>query len=69
MQDSQDKEQVKMKCKQSARQYKKKIPVGAKFSTPVQTCPGAHPASYIMGTGSLSWGYSGRGVALTTHPI
>ena len=26
---------------------------GARFSTPVQTGPGAHPASYTMGTGSL----------------
>ena len=24
---------------------------GARFSAPVQTCPGAHPASCIMGTG------------------
>jgi len=27
--------------------------VGARFSTPVQTGPGAHPASYVMGTGSF----------------
>jgi hypothetical protein len=27
---------------------------GARFSTPVQTGPETHPASYIMGTGSLS---------------
>jgi hypothetical protein len=39
-----------------------------RFSAPVQTGPGAHPASYTMGTGSLSRGESGRGVALTTHP-
>ena len=26
---------------------------GAKFSTPVQTSAGAHPASYTMGTGSF----------------
>jgi hypothetical protein len=26
---------------------------GARFSTPVQTSPGAHPASYTMGTGSF----------------
>jgi len=26
---------------------------GARFSTPVQTGPGAHPASYSMGTGSF----------------
>ena len=27
--------------------------MGARFSAPVQTGPGAHPASYIMGTGSF----------------
>jgi len=27
--------------------------VGAKFSDPVQTYPGAHHASYMMGTGSF----------------
>jgi hypothetical protein len=32
-----------------------RIPVGARFSAPVQTGPGAQPASYTMGTGSLSW--------------
>jgi len=32
------------------------IPVGARFSTSIQTGPGAHPASYTMGTGSLSLG-------------
>jgi hypothetical protein len=26
---------------------------GARFSVPVQTGPGAHPASYTMGTGSF----------------
>jgi len=29
------------------------IPVGAKYSAPVQTGPGAHAASYTMGTGSF----------------
>ena len=29
---------------------------GARFSSPVQTGPGAHPASCTMGTGSLSRG-------------
>ena len=33
-----------------------RIPVGARFSAAVQTGPGAHPASYAMGTGSLSRG-------------
>ena len=28
-------------------------PVGGRFSATVQTGPGAHPASYTMGTGSL----------------
>jgi hypothetical protein len=35
---------------------KKKIPVGARFSAPVQTGPGAHPASYPTGPGSLPGG-------------
>jgi hypothetical protein len=29
------------------------IPVGVRFSAPVQTGPGAHPASYTVGTGSF----------------
>jgi hypothetical protein len=33
-----------------------RVPVGARFSSPVQTGPGAHPASCTMGTGSLSRG-------------
>jgi hypothetical protein len=44
-----------------------RIPVGARFSAPVQTGPGAHPASYKMGTGSLpgvKW--LGRGI---DHPF
>ena len=40
----------------------------ARFSAPVQTGPGAHPASYTMGTGSLP-GVERPGVSLTTHPI
>ena len=31
-----------------------RFPVEARFSAPVQTGPGIHPASYTMGTGSLS---------------
>jgi hypothetical protein len=31
-----------------------RIPVGARFSTPVQTGPGAHPVFCTMGTGSPS---------------
>ena len=30
-----------------------RIPVAARFSAPAQTSPGAHPASYTMGTGSF----------------
>ena len=30
-----------------------RIPVEVRFSAPVQTGPGAHPASYTMGTGSF----------------
>ena len=41
--------------------------MGAKFSAPIPTGPGANPASYTMGTVSLSWGVNrpGRGV---DHP-
>jgi hypothetical protein len=35
---------------------KDRIPVRARFSAPVQTGPGAHQASYTMGTWSLSRG-------------
>jgi len=31
-----------------------RIPVGARFSAPVQTGTGAHPASYTMGTESFT---------------
>jgi len=42
---------------------------GARFSAPVQTSPGAHPASCTMGTGFF-WGVkSGRGMTLTPHPL
>jgi hypothetical protein len=33
-----------------------RIPVKARFSAPVQTDPGAHPASFTMGTGSFPGG-------------
>jgi hypothetical protein len=40
-----------------------RIPVVARFSAAVQTGPGAHPASYTMGTGSFPGvKRSGRGV-------
>jgi len=42
---------------------------GARFSAPVQTGPGAHPASCTMGTGSFPGVKSGRDVTLTPHPL
>jgi hypothetical protein len=42
---------------------------GARFSSPVQTGPGAHPASCTMGTGSFLRVKSGRVVTLTSHPL
>jgi len=41
----------------------------ARFSAPVQTGPGAHPASCTMGTGSFPGVKSSRGVMLTPHPL
>jgi len=46
-----------------------RIPVWARFSTSVQTGPGAHPASFTMGTVSFLGLKSGRGVTLTPHPL
>ena len=46
-----------------------RILVGASFSPPVQTGPGAHPAFCTMGTGSFPGVESGRGVTLTPHPL
>jgi hypothetical protein len=46
-----------------------RIPVGTRFSAPVQTGPGAHPASCTIGTGSFPGVNYGRGVLLTTHPL
>jgi hypothetical protein len=42
---------------------------GASFSAPVQTGPGAHPASCTMGTGSFPRVKSGRVMTLTPHPL
>ena len=46
-----------------------RMPVGARFSAPVQTNRGAHRASFTMGTGSFPAVKSGRGVTLTPHPL
>jgi len=42
---------------------------GGRDFPPVQTGPGAHPASCKMGTGSFPGVNCGRGVLLTTNPI
>ena len=42
---------------------------GARFSAPVQTGPGAHPASCTMVTGSFPGIKSGRGVRLTRQTL
>ena len=44
------------------------MPFGLEFS-PVQTGPGGHPTSCIMGTGSFLVVKSGRGLTLTPHPL
>jgi len=42
---------------------------GARFSAPVQTGPGVHPASCKMDTRSFPGVKSGRGVTLTPHSL
>ena len=46
-----------------------RIPVEARFSAPVQTGPGAHPASCTMRSGSFPGVNSGRSLTLTPHPL
>ena len=46
-----------------------RIPVWARFTSPIQTDPGSHPAPCKMGTGSFPVVKSGRGVTLTPHPL
>jgi hypothetical protein len=41
--------------------------MGARFSAPVETDPGAHPAFCTMGNGSFPGVKSGRRVTLTPH--
>jgi len=41
-----------------AGRFVDRIPVGARFSAPVQTGPGAHPAFYTMGIkGKVAWAW------------
>jgi hypothetical protein len=44
-------------------------PGGARFSAPVQTGPGSHPASCTMGICSFPGVESGLEVTLTPHPL
>jgi hypothetical protein len=46
-----------------------RIPVGARFSAPIQTGPGAHPASCTIGTRSFPGVEGGLGMTLTPHPL
>jgi hypothetical protein len=46
-----------------------RIPDRARFSAPVQTGTGDHPAPCTMGTGSFPGVASGRDVTLTPHPL
>jgi hypothetical protein len=46
-----------------------RIPVGARFSAPVQTGPEAHPAPCTMGTASFPGVKCGRGVTLPRSKI
>ena len=46
-----------------------RIPVWTKFSAPVQTGPGDHPASSRMGNRSFPGIKSCPGVTLTPHPL
>jgi len=52
-----------------ARQTGDQIPVGSRFSAPVQTGPGAHPPSCTMGTGTFPGVKSGQDVTLTPHSL
>jgi hypothetical protein len=46
-----------------------RIPVRSRFSAPVQTGPGAHPANCTIGTRSFPGVKSGRGMTLTSNPL
>jgi hypothetical protein len=65
MQDNQDTE---TSTDEVQREYKREIPVEAKFSVPVQTDLGAFPTTHTICTVSVFRGKIGRGVALITHP-
>jgi hypothetical protein len=43
-----------------AGRYGVRIPVGARFSAPIQASPGAHPFSCTVSNGSFFWGAAAR---------
>ena len=68
MQNGQENETSMDKVQRQNKSIQKYIPVGARFSAPVQTTLWAHIAPYTIGTGSLSREKSDRAMVLTTHP-
>jgi len=44
---------VGIETRYGLRRFRNRILVGVRFSAPIQTGPGAHPASCTMGTGSF----------------
>jgi len=60
--------QAKLDCLRAGL-YGDQIPVGTRFSAPIQTGPEAHPDSCKMGTGSFPGVKCGQGVTLTPHPL
>ena len=60
---------VAQSVKRFATCWTVRIPVGTRFSSPVQTVPGVHPAFCTIDTGSFQGVKSGRGVTLTSHPL
>ena len=53
----------------SSRRAGDRIPMGARFFAPVQTVPGAHPASCTMGTRSFPVVKKSRGVTLIPYSL
>ena len=60
---------IAQQVRQLATGWTVRIPVGSRFSVPVQTGTGAHPTSCTMGTGSFTEVKSGWGVTLNPHPL
>ena len=52
-----------------AGRFEDRIPVGARFSAPIQIGPGGHTDSCSMGNGSFPEVKGGWGVTLIPHPL